>query len=146
MAQLIPAGEDVTVPLPTTAADNAYWVAACAVNVAVTVFAPSTVTLHVAPLHVTPLPLQPVRVYPLSATAVSVTWSPTFTDSLQSVPQEMPPVEEVTVPEPTLVTVSVAFAGRGSKVALILRAFFIEITQSLVPEQSPWSELQPPNR
>ena len=75
--QLMPAGDDVTVPLPlparVTVAVNV--VVPDALNVAVTARAAVIDTLHVAelPEHA---PLQPANVEPLAAAAVSVTDTP----------------------------------------------------------------------
>jgi hypothetical protein len=70
-------------------------------NVAVTVVFDVTDTVHVVdePLH--PPPDQPVNVEPVPAAAVSVTDVPELSELLVHVePQLMPPVFEVTVPEP----------------------------------------------
>jgi hypothetical protein len=72
--QLMPAGVDVTVPLPAPAltTDSGY---ALIVNVAVTVAAAVIVTVH-APVPLQPPPLHPANVDPAAGDAVSVTLVP----------------------------------------------------------------------
>jgi hypothetical protein len=72
--QLIPAGLEVTVPLPrpvllTLRVKN------CRLNVAVTVLAPLMVTVHAAP-DTASQPVQPANSEPLAAAAVKVTVVP----------------------------------------------------------------------
>ena len=72
--QLMPAGDDVTVPLPAPAfvTVTAYWLR---VNVAETVIAAVTLTVHVpVPLH--PPPVHPANVEPVAAAALNVTVEP----------------------------------------------------------------------
>ncbi len=65
---------------------------------AVTLFAASIVTVQVpVPLHA---PVHPVKVLPLAGAAMRVTEVPVLMAAEQVVPQEIPPVEEVTVPVP----------------------------------------------
>jgi len=73
--QLIPAGALVTEPLPDTPTMSVWdWVWVCWVNVAVTVAADVSATLHEpVPVHA---PLQPVNVELVAVTAVSVTVVP----------------------------------------------------------------------
>lgn len=67
-----PTGVTVPLPLPAPATLSANF---CSVNVAVTVVAAFTVTVHGAvPVH--PPPLQPVKVEPVAGVAVSVTDAP----------------------------------------------------------------------
>jgi hypothetical protein len=72
--QLIPAGLEVTVPLPDPVllTDS---VKVCTLNVAVTVVAALIVTAHV-PVPEQPPPLQPANVDPPAAAAVKVTTVP----------------------------------------------------------------------
>src|SRR6266702_3468005 len=71
LPQVIPAGLEVTVPLPVPAF-TIVRVKGWTLKMAVTVRAWVTLTVHVpVPLH--PSPLQPANVEPLSAVAVSVT-------------------------------------------------------------------------
>jgi len=73
--QLIPAGDDVTVPLPgSPSTETVSWVVVTAVNVAVTLLAASIVTTQL-PVPVQ-APLQPVNALPVLAVAVSVTLVP----------------------------------------------------------------------
>ena len=95
--QLIPDGLDVTVPAPVPFFDTASVSAAS--NVAVTLVAAFTVTVHVVdwPVHA---PLQPANVEDAVGVAVSVTTVPFTKRSEQSAPQLMPIGFDVTVPEP----------------------------------------------
>ena len=69
-----------------------------------------------------PLPLHPTKIEPESGVACRMMTLPGVKVSVQSAPQEMPPGVLVTVPEPVLVTVSVApvasEAATSSKVAI----------------------------
>ncbi len=74
--QLMPAGFEVTVPLPvpfSVTVSGKVW--ACRVNVAVTVVAAFMVTTQ-EPVPEQPPPLQPVNVEPPAAAAVRVTTVP----------------------------------------------------------------------
>lgn len=67
-------------------------------------------TVHVpVPAQEMPLPFQPVKLNPLAATAVNVIEAPEGTGLLQLAPQLIPAGLEVTVPDPTRVTLSVKF-------------------------------------
>ena len=105
--QLIPAGTLVTVPdpLPVVATLSD---AALPLNIAVTVVALVSVTVHV-PVPVHPPPLHPTNVDPPDGAAVSVTTVPELYASVQSAPQLIPAGVLVTVPVPVpaLATVSV---------------------------------------
>ena len=70
---MIPAGEEVTVPIPVPALDTVK--VGLRVNVAVTEVAAFMVTVHV-PVPEHPPPLHPVKVEPAEAEAVSVTLVP----------------------------------------------------------------------
>jgi hypothetical protein len=74
--QLIPDGDDVTVPLPgSPKTETVSRTAGSAVNVAVTLFAASIVTTQL-PVALVHAPLHPVNVLPVLAVAVSVTFVP----------------------------------------------------------------------
>ena len=68
-------------------------------NVAVTVVAAVTVTVH-APVPLHPPPLQPANVEPAAAAAVSVTAVPWSKLAAQVAPQSIPAGDDVTVPLP----------------------------------------------
>ena len=102
----MPAGDDVTVPLPlpallTVSAND------CSVNVAVTVFAAFIATVHV-PVPVHPPPDQPANVELALGVAVRVTDVPALYGSVQSVPHVMPAGDELTVPVPVPVSATVS--------------------------------------
>lgn len=136
--QLIPAGDDVTVPVPAPAR---IWVSVkvLSVNVAVTDFASVTDTTQ-APVPVQ-APLQPAKVEPGPSAAESVTDVPWSYVSVQSTPQLMPAGAEVIVPVPVPVLVTVSAYARSVKVAVTLVASDIATTHVPVPEQPP--PLQP---
>ena len=104
--QLMPAGDEVTVPAPVPVLVTVS-VYVLAVNVAVIAAAAVTVSVQVL-VPVQPPPLQPVNVEPAAGAAVSVIIVPWPTFSAQSAPQLMPAGDEVTVPlpVPALVTVT----------------------------------------
>lgn len=105
--QLIPVGLEVTVPTPLTATLNAYVEApgpvGAAANVAATFVAPVTMTVQVlvpeqAPDHAT-------KTAPAPGVAVSVTWVPEGTFTLQVLSQDRPLPGALTEPKPVTVTV-----------------------------------------
>lgn len=103
--QLIPAGEEVTVPVPVPvlAIERVKFFR---VKVAVTDLAVSIVTLQLpVPLHA---PDQPVKSESADVAAVRVTAVPALKLEAQAAPQSIPAGEEVTVPVPVpaLFTVS----------------------------------------
>ena len=103
----MPAGLDVTVPVPAPARVTASAkLPAGPLNVAVTARACVIDTVQV--LVPVQAPLQPANVDPLAAAAVSVTEAPLVKFAPQVLPQLMPAGEDVTVPVPlpALVTVS----------------------------------------
>src|SRR5215468_9087464 len=110
LPQLMPAGEEVTVPVPLPALVTVrVGLVPVELKVAVTDCADAIDTVQV-PVPVQ-LPLQPAKVEPLAATAVRVTEAPLAKVALHVLPQLTPDGEEVTVPLPlpALVTVSVKF-------------------------------------
>ena len=118
--QLMPLGEDVTVPKPdfvtvsrNTAPEGGGETAA---NVAPTATVLVSVTTQVpVPLH--PAPLQPVKADPADGTAVSVTTVPDVKAAPHVDPHEMPAGLDVTVPvpAPVFVTLSVEDVGGGGR-------------------------------
>ncbi len=103
-SQLMPAGEESTVPRPepTLVTVSVWLTVAVGVKVARTLVAAFIVTRQVPVPEQSP-PDQPVKVEPLAAEAVSVTEVPEAKLKLaegQLVPQLMPAGEEVTVPLP----------------------------------------------
>jgi hypothetical protein len=96
--QVIPAGLDVTVPLPVPALSTVS-TGVVSVNVAVTFLAVVIETVHVAALPVQPPPDQ-LKVEPVAGVAVSTTLSSAANKAEQVVPQLMPAGAEVTVPVP----------------------------------------------
>jgi hypothetical protein len=126
LPQLMPVGLDVTVPLPVPARVTASAKLEEPLNVAVTARAAVIDTVQVpVPEHA---PLQPANDEPLEAAAVSVTEAPLAMFALQVEPQLMPPVFDVTVPEPVpaLLTVSANVLVLLVKAAVTDRAAVIE--------------------
>lgn len=141
--QLTPLGLEVTVPVPVPARDTLSAKVDAELNVAVTLRACVIDTVQVpVPEHA---PLQPAKLEPLVAEAVRVTEAPAAKLALQVLPQLMPPVFEVTVPEPlpAFATLSAKLAVELLNAAVTERAADIETTQVVaVPLHAP---LQPPN-
>lgn len=110
-------------------------------NVAVTERAAVIDTVHVeVPVHAPP---QPANVEPLAAAAVSVTDVPLAKLVVQVVPQLMPDGEDVTVPVPVPIFVTLsANVDELLKVAVTARAAVIDTVHVLVPVHAP---LQPAN-
>jgi len=134
--QLTPAGVEATVPVPvplrvTLSVCWTGWV----VKVAATERAPDIVTTQAAvPVHA---PLQPAKTLPVAGVAVRVTTAPAAKLALQVVPQLTPAGDEVTVPLPDRVTVSVYRIGWTLNAASTDRAADIATTQAPVPEHAP---------
>lgn len=98
--QVMPAGTEVTVPLPAPLRTTVS-VRCVRAKVAMTVRALVGVTVQVpVPGQLKPAPLQPVKVEPGPATAVSTTALPWSKSAAQVAPQVMPAGDETTVPEP----------------------------------------------
>ena len=90
----MPAGAEVTVPVPVPALEtaNVYWVR---VKVAVTVVAAARVTTQ-EPVPLQPPPLQPEKIDPEGAVAYRMTWESLGASVVQVAPQVMPAGDEVT--------------------------------------------------
>jgi hypothetical protein len=101
------------------------------VNVAVTVVALVTVTVHgPVPLH--PPPLQPVNSEPTAGPAVSVTTVPLIKLALQVAPQLIPAGLLVTVPVPAPASVTLSMCV-GLKVAVTVLSVLM-VTLHVVPD------------
>ena len=138
----MPAGLDVTVPVPVPegVTNNVNWGAACNVKVAVQLLFAVKLNADVAavPVH---LPDQPLKTEPEAAAAVKVTAVLALSEVLHVPPHEMPAGLDVTVPEPVpaLATETVYFTGAltvnvATQVALPLIDL---LTDALVPLQLP---------
>ena len=140
LPQLMPDGDEVTVPLPVPALVTASEKLDVPLNVAVTERAAVMDTVQVpVPVHA---PLHPANVDPLDAAAVSVTEVPLAKLALQVDPQFTPAGVEVTVPAPVpaLLTPSANELPEELNVAVTERACDIVTVQELVPVHAP---LQP---
>jgi hypothetical protein len=140
LPQLMPVGLEVTAPVPVPARVTASAKLDELLKVAVTARAAVIDTVQVdVPVHA---PLQPAKLEPLAAAAVSVTEAPLAKFALHVAPQLMPPVFDVTVPEPVpfLLTVNAKVVELLLKVAVTERAAVIDTVQVLVPVHAP---LQP---
>jgi hypothetical protein len=132
--QLIPAGVDVTVPLPAPGLLTVS-VNVDRLNAAVTARAAFMATVQVVP-DTESQPLQLPKTDPPAATAVSVTLVPLVYGSEQSAPQLIPAGLDVTVPLPApgLLTDSVKVGGGARlKVAVTVRAAVI-VTVHVAPD------------
>ena len=137
--QKMPAGVEVTVPLPsasfTTSRSNV-----AGENVAVTVCAALIVRVHApVPVHA---PDQPANVEDASGVAVSVTRVPDENELLQAAPQKIASGDEVTVPLPAPARFTVSVYVTSVNVAVTFLAASIVTTQAPVPVHAP---LQPAN-
>jgi len=142
LPQLMPVGDEVTVPAPVPAFVTLSAKVEAALKVAVTARAADIDTVQApVPVHA---PLQPVNVEPLAAAADSVTDVPLAKFALQVDPQLTPAGVDVTVPVPVpaFVTLSANVVAELLKVAVTARAAVIETVQAPVPVQAP---LQPAN-
>jgi hypothetical protein len=137
-AQLIPAGFEVTLPLPPTVTCSESFCTTAA-KVAPTLSAPFNVTVQEAALP-EQAPVQPTKALPEAAEAVRVTAVPFAYDWLQ-VPapaQSMPAGFEVTDPAPPTVTCSASICTAGAKLAATLCVVLIASTQlDAPPEHAP---------
>jgi hypothetical protein len=131
--QLIPAGEEVTVPVPVPVRFTVRLKVPSA-NVAVTFLAALIVTTH-CPVPEQPSPDQPWKVMPVPAFAVSVTVVPSLKVALQVAPQLMPVGTEVTVPVPAPALVTVSVCVMRVNVAVTVVALLIVTLQGSVPTQ-----------
>ena len=101
----MPPGELVTLPrpFPFSTTVRPFF---CSEKVAVTAFAPLRTNVHTpAPAH--PAPDQPVKTDPTAGVAVSVIGVPLANCPEHEAPQLIPPGDELTVPEPEPVFVTV---------------------------------------
>jgi hypothetical protein len=140
--QLMPVGDDVTVPVPVPALVTASAKVDELLKVAVTARAAVIDVVQVpVPVHA---PLQPANVEPLVAAAVSVTEVPLAKFALHVAPQLIPAGDDVTVPAPVpaFVTASANVVAELLKVAVTARAAVIDTVQAAVPVHAP---LQPAN-
>jgi hypothetical protein len=138
--QLMPAGDDVTVPRRCRPAHGQGYVLSA--KVAVTDAAAVIATTQV-PVPEQPAPLQPVNVEPPDGVAVSVTEVPWPKLAEQVAPQVMPAGDEVTVPAPVPALVTASVYVLSVKVAVTVVAAVTVTAQVPVPEQPP--PLQPVN-
>jgi len=132
--QLIPAGDEVTVPppVPVLAMLMPFWTTS---KLAVADFAASTVTVQVAvPLHA---PDQPVKIDVPSAAGVRVTREPVVKLAEQVAPQAIPMGEDVMVPPPAPVLPAVRAYWTRSKLAVTDFAASTVTTQVPVPLHTP---------
>jgi hypothetical protein len=139
LPQLIPAGVDVTVPVPVPARATLN-VAGLRLKVADTDCAPDIETEQ-EPVPEQPPPLQPAKVDPVAAAALRVTVVPAAKLALQVLPQLIPAGTDVTVPVPVPARATLNVAGLRVKVADTDCAPDIETEQAPIPEQPP--PLQP---
>lgn len=146
--QLIPAGEDETVPapLPSLTTDTVKeFGGGRLLNVAMTEEGPVTLQTPV-PEH--PAPAHPANTELLSGTAVRVTVLPAVNCALQTAPQSIPSGEEVTFPEPVpdFVTLTVKGAGgMGLKIAVTVTAVAADTVQGPVGIGATHPPVHPPN-
>ena len=126
--QLMPAGLEVTVPLPSPvfATDSVKY---CTLNVTVTLRAALIDTVQVAPDTVVH-PAHPPNSEPAAGAAVNVTVVPLSYDSEQSVPQLMPAGADVTKPAPAPALPTARTNRCTVNVAVTDRAAFIATVQT----------------
>jgi len=140
--QLIPAGLDVTVPLPRPVLLTVrvkYW----RLNVAVTDLAAVTLTVQAVP-DTELQPLHPPKREPLFATAVSVTVVPLVYGSEQSAPQLIPAGLDETVPPPAPALLTASMKLGTVKLAVTVLAALM-VTVQAVPEAES-HPVHPPKR
>src|SRR5262245_45133655 len=128
----MPAGLDVTLPLPLpallTVSGNCCWATA---NVAVTVVLVVKVMAQ-GPVPVQ-APLHPPKTEPAAGAALRVTGVPAANGSVQSAPQSMPVGLDVTVPLPAP---ALATERRGEPWGVVFKTREIEPTAKLATETS----------
>src|SRR5262249_6787408 len=96
--QLIPAGTELTLPMPVSVTLTLYMPMS---NCALTFAAAATVIVQTGiAMKVAQSPPQVVKVLPIAGTAVSCTICPSPNCAVQVAPQSMPLGTELTVPEP----------------------------------------------
>lgn len=133
--QLMPAGFEVTVPVPVPARLTVTGKVIRSKRAATDVLAVMA-TEHV-PVPVQPAPVQPANVELLAGVAVSATDVPLAYVSLQSVPQVMPAGLDVTAPEPAPLRVTPSEYVIGSNRASTTVVADSVTVQVPVPEQPP---------
>jgi len=133
--QAMPAGLDVTVPLPVPALVTVN--AKLGANVAVTDVAAAMATMHVPVPVQPPVPDQPANTEPAAGAAVRVTDAPPVKLAVQVAPQLIPAGLDVTVPVPVPALVTVSAKVPTANVAVTALAAAIVKTQVAVPVQPP---------
>jgi hypothetical protein len=152
--QLIPDGDEVTVPLPppVVATEIVCVVGGGGVlseNDAVALWGASAVKVQLGSVPVHAPASQPPKVDPLAGAAVSVTEVPVGTSTEQVGGQLMPAGDEDTVPVPPPVVATVTFCvvGGGGVLAndavALVAAMALNVQLGLVPVHAP--AVQPPN-
>src|SRR4029077_9545358 len=131
--QLMPAGDEVTVPVPPPALLTVSADVGTGAKDAVTVVSADRLKVQVGLDVHEPALVHPVNVAPASGVAVSVTL-PWVRVAVHVAPQLMPAGEELTEPVPPPVFVTVRFAvGAGLKAALtVVFAFNVNVHTGLV--------------
>jgi hypothetical protein len=139
LPQLMPAGLDVTVPLPVPGFCTVS-VDCCWLNVACTVRDVFIVTLHVVP-DTASHPDQPANTEPDAAAAVNVTCVPLVNEAEHTVPQSMAAGFDVTdpLPSPCRETESVADVSVTLSTVLPLAPVLSVAVMVVVPRLSPWA-------
>jgi hypothetical protein len=131
----IPAGTDVTEPLPLPARATVS-ANVCSVNVAVTVVAAVIVIVHgPVPLH--PPPDHPVNVEPVAGTAVSVVTSPALYVCWHVVPHAIAAGLDVTVPVPLPPRDTNSVTSFSAKFAVIAASAVTVTVHASIPEHAP---------
>jgi len=132
--QVMPAGDDVTVPLPVLVMVMVY---VLMLKRASTVAADVIGTVQVLAVPVQPPPDQPANVDPELAAAVNTTLVPWLYVCEQSAPQVMPAGDEVTVPAPVPDLVTLSVYVLSVNVAVTLAAAVIVTEHVPLPVQAP---------
>jgi len=131
--QLMPAGDDVTVPVPAPALLTVNADVGTGLNAAPTVVSAESVNVHVRLVVHEPALVQPANVDPEPGAAVSVTL-PCVIVAVQVDPQLMPAGEEVTVPVPLpdFETVSDAVGAELNAAFTVVLALSVKVHTGLV--------------